>query len=861
VSFIENRGQVDRRVAYYAHGGSMSLFFTRRGVTLGVARGGGKPEGWAVQQAFLGTSGASRPHASRPERGVVSYFSGPRAHWKTGLRTYRRLVYRDVWPGIDVAYRAKASGLEYSFLIRPGADPEAIRLAYHGASGLRSTRIGGLEVSTPLGRFKEHRPVAYQRIGGARVPVRAAFALSRAGAGRARRYRYGFDLGAYDAGRPIVIDPVVFGYSGFIGGSGDDQAFDTAVDRNGNAYVTGSTMSLDFPATPGPLSTFSGARDAFVAKLNRSGSLVYADYLGGMGDEDVGRGIAIDQADNAYIAGPTDSPPSSFPVTVGPDLTLDGAEDAFVAKVNPTGTKLLYAGYIGGDKGEGGRDIAVDGNGNAYVAATTNTADSTFPAKVGPDLTYGGGNHDGFVAKVNPTGSDLAYCSYIGGDGNEDNVRGVAVDTAGNLYLTGHADSSQTTLPVTVGPDLTYNGNNDGYVAKIDPTGTQFVYFGYVGGSEIEQPRHLDIDANGNAYIAGSTQSTESSFPVTVGPDLTHNGGTRDGFVTKVKADGTGLVYSGYIGGAGDDQIYGLAVDGGGNAYVAGLTNSSEATFPVAAGPDVLYNGGQDGFAAKVNAAGTGLDYAGYVGGTGYEVAQGIGVDTAGNAYVSGATGSSEASFPTTGPPDPTFNGGSLDAFVTKVVPIKGAHVTVGLSGPAHAGAPFTVTAVMRDSSNQPVTQYNAPAAWTSTDGGITPAAPAGFVQGVSTTDATIGVPFHGDRITVSSSGVSGQSSLFNVLGPLDHIAISGVPASVSVGESFTVRATAKDSLSDTITDYAAPATWSDRSGSLTPASPADFANGVSSTSAQVGVPYHDDRITLTSGGVSGNSALFNVAP
>jgi hypothetical protein len=657
-------------VAYFAHGGGASLFFTPRGVTFALVGSGAKRNGWAVHQAFVGGRATASPHAARPRQGVVNSFVGRRSEWQTGLKLYGRLVYRNVWPGIDVSYSGRANGLEYSFVIRPGADPRAIRLAYRGARALRLTRAGRLEVSTPVGAFAEHRPIAYQRVGGRRVPVSASFTVARAEHRRSGDQRYGFGLGGFDASRPVVIDPVVFRYAGFLGGSGDDVSADTAVDKSGNAYMTGYTTSPDFPATPGAFSTPRGDKDAFVAKVDRTGKLVYADYIGGAGHEDTGRGVAVDQDGNAYITGPTDSPETSFPVTVGPDRTFNGAEDAFVAKVNRRGRRLLYAGYIGGRLGDSGRDISVDSNGYAYVAGTTSTVDSTFPAKVGPQLTYGGGKHDGFVAKVDPTGSRLIYCSYIGGAGDEDNVRGTEPDASGNVYITGHADSSEATFPVTVGPDLTYNGNNDGYVGKINPSGRALVYLGYVGGSGLEQPRRIDVDKAGNAYIAGSTDSRD--FPVKVGPDLSIQSRSRDAFVTKVNSDGTDLVYSGFIGGSGDDQAYGLDVNGG-NPYVVGLTKSTEDTFPVSGGPDVTYNGAEDGFIARVNQAGTGLAYAGYIGGNGAEVARGVGVDRDGTAYLSGSTTSTEATFPTLGAPDASFNGGQNDAFLAKVAPVTAA--------------------------------------------------------------------------------------------------------------------------------------------------------------------------------------------
>ena len=328
---------------------------------------------------------------------------------------------------------------------------------------------------------------------------------------------------------------------------------------------------------------------------------------------------------------------------------------------------LSYCGYIGGSGSDVGYGIAVDSSGNAYVTGYTGSTESDFSVTGGPDLTYNSGGTDAFVAKVNAAGTALVYCGYIGGSGS-DYGRGIAVDSSGNAYVTGYTDSTESNFPVTGGPDLTYNGGTDAFVAKVNAAGTALVYCGYIGGSGDDRGYGIAVDSSGNAYVTGSTSSTESDFPVTGGPDLTHNGPAfgYDAFVAKVNAAGTALTYCGYIGGSGTDYGYGIAVDSAGNAYVTGYTSSTAATFPVTGGPDLTHNGSTDAFVAKVNSSGAALVYCGYIGGSSNDRGYGIAVDSSGNAYVTGYTSSTAATFPVTGGPDLTHNG-STDAFVAKV--------------------------------------------------------------------------------------------------------------------------------------------------------------------------------------------------
>ena len=711
--FIPNQGQFDSRVVYAVQGRDKSIFFTEQGLTVVLTdkpvaasarkddrlRRIGSPEPvaytpkkrWALKLDFVDANPQARPETLEPAETLVSYFKGRPEEWRTGLRASRRIIYRNLWPGIDLIYSGTVNRLKYDFIVRPGADPNRIRLAWRGADSVQVTEEGQLAVFTPLGTLRDEMPKAWQEDKGRRESVTVAYGL-QAPAGvqvaslatngllagtnpHERAHIVGFTVGDYDRSRALVLDPEMLVYCGFIGGSASEYGAAIAVDSNGSAYVTGETSSpqASFPETVGPDLTYNGGEDdAFVAKLRADGTgLFYCGFIGGTG-RDPGYAIAVDSGGNAYITGSTYSTDGSFPVTGGLDPTHNGGNDAFVAKVRADGTSLVYCGFIGGKAPDYGFGIAVDSGGNAYVAGSTDSADGSFPVIGGLDSTHNGGTRDAFVAKVRADGTSLIYCGFIGGTGY-DQGNGIAVDSSGSAYVTGSTDSSAggagaLGFPVTIGPDLTQNGSNDAFVAKVRADGTGLVYCGFIGGTGIDGGQGVAVDSDRNAYVTGYTTSTATSFPETVGPDLSHNG-DFDAFVAKVRADGTALTYCGFIGGSGEEfgPSSGIAVDSSGNAYVTGHTTSTETSFPVIVGPDLSYNGGErDAFVAKVQTDGKGLAYCGYIGGAGGEGGTGIAVDRAGDAYVTGWTVSTETSFPVTVGPDVSANGGG-DAFVAKV--------------------------------------------------------------------------------------------------------------------------------------------------------------------------------------------------
>jgi hypothetical protein len=691
LSFVPNTGQLDRRVRYSAQAGGASFYFTRKAAVIALAKG---KKSVALHLAFLGANPEPRIEGRQLGTGRVNYLIGnDPAKWRTNVPTYGQVVYRDLWPGIDMLFRGGAGRLKYEFLLRPGAKVADIRLAYRGARGLSVNRAGELLIQTPLGVLHDERPRSYQQIGGRRVPVASRFAL---GSGRRA---YGFSVGSHDARQPLVIDPGLI-YSTYLGGSAADEASAIAVDAAGSAYVTGDTTSTNFPTTPGAFATTrTGGNAVFVTKLDAAGTtLLYSTYLGGTGSNaDHAGGISVDVAGSAYVTGQTIAP--DFPTTPGAFATArnGGARDAFVTKLNPAGSGLLYSTYLGGTSTDIGHGIAVDAAGSAYV--TGQTLSNNFPTTAGAFDASWNGSNDVFVTKLNPAGSaPLLYSTYVGG-GSSDVGFGIAIDAAGNAYMTGETNSAS--FPTTAGAFATTRpGGENAFVTKLNPAGTApLVYSTYLGGSGFDSGSGIAVDATGSAFVTGTTHSP--AFPTMIAYQSSRSGG-GDAFVTKVNMTGSALVYSTYLGGSAttSEQGHAIAIDAAGSAYVTGQTISSD--FPTTAGAfDTSWNASNDAFVTKLHPAGSGLLYSTYLGGGSSDIGWGIAVDAESSVYATGETNSTN--FPTT--PGATGNQGGLDAFVTKL-DAAGAPTALALSPPTATnpvGTSHTVTATVTDAAGQPV--------------------------------------------------------------------------------------------------------------------------------------------------------------
>lgn len=606
---------------------------------------------WPLRMEFIGSAPEVSISGDSVQPGYSNYFLGnDPTHWRTQVPNYSRAIYRGLYPGVDLAfYENQGREIEYDFIVGAGQDPARIVVGFPGVSEVSVDQVGDLVVETPSGPQVHRNPVAYQEIDGRRVEVLADWRVESAS-------RVSFDLGSYEASHPLVIDPVAVSYSTYLGGTGGDYARAITVDASGNSYVTGRTASTNFP-TVSPYQTDAGGDDAFIAKIDPAGtSKIYSTYIGGSSHE-TGASIEVDLAGNVFVAGETES--SDFPVVSPSQALSGGGQDAFILNLNSTGSAMTFSTYLGGTWGESAHDIAIDVTGTAVVAGSTNSLN--FPTVSALQGALGGTN-DAFLAKINPASSTVVYATYWGGS-EHDGGASVDLDAAGNAYLVGRAGISSTDFP-TVSPfQATSGGLYDAFISKINPTGSAVVYSSFLGGSSTDEAHGVAVDSAGNAYVAGITWS--SNFP-TVSPfSASQSGGPRDAFITKVNSTGSAIVYSSYLGGPGDDSAEGIVVDTAGKAHLTGFTTSTN--FPTAYAFQQTYGGGQDAFYTEVNAAGSAIASSSFLGGTESEMGNGIAIDPVGNVFIAGGVYGS--SFPTTASFQPTFAGGTNDAFVTKIAP------------------------------------------------------------------------------------------------------------------------------------------------------------------------------------------------
>lgn len=665
MSFEANHGQVDPRVKYVARGKGYSLFLTPTETVLALQPGSAPPRADTrkpLEQAQYSTiirmqlAGANRSPSVKgkePLPGIVNYFVGKNpAHWRTGIPTYARVEYEEVYPGVNLVYYGNQHQLEYDFVVSPGANPDLIKLAFDGVEKIDLNSQGNLLLRTENGVVQMHKPRVYQENGGTQKEILARYVIQH-------KNEVSFQVAAYDHRKPLVIDPTLL-YSSFLGSASLDDGSAIAVDGFTNIFVVGGTYSTGFPVTVGVVRTAIVDQEAFIAKLDPTGStLLYATFLGGSA-QDFGNSIVVDFPGNAYIAGHTRSP--DFPTTLGAAQTVFGGNrDAFITKLNPTGTSLLYSTFLGGSNEDAANEIVVDNSGNAFVTGSTKS--SNFPTTGGVVQPAFGGDTDAFVAKLNAAGSAFLYSTYLGGSA-EDVAKGIAVDSAGNAYVTGSTTSGN--FPTTVGAFATaLTGPRNAFVAKLNASASGLLYSTYLGGTASDEGQGVALDTAGSAYVTGFTTSPD--FPTTPLAFQTGFAGNNDAFVTKLNTAGSGLVYSTFLGGSGFDFGIAISVDSAGNAYVVGTTSS--ANFPTTLGTVQAGLAGQyDAFVTKLDNTGTNLVVSTYLGGKDVDLGNGLFVDAGGNAYVTGTTFSMD--FPTTlGVVQPTFadGPGNSDAFISRL--------------------------------------------------------------------------------------------------------------------------------------------------------------------------------------------------
>ncbi len=629
LSFVENVGQADSGVKFLARGAGYGLFLTADEAVLALQKPSAKGvERAAVRMKLLRSNGARSAEGREQLAGSNNYFIGDDpAKWRTGVPAYARVQFGGVYPGVDLVYYGNQRQLEYDFVVAPGSDPRAIALGFEGVDQLEVDAAGELVLHTAGGEVRQRKPVAYQETDGARQEVAADYVLK---GGR----EVAFQLGDYDTSRPLVIDPVLV-YSTYLGGINSDSGYGIAVNASGQAFITGTTASDNFPvsatgeqlkraAYPGRANALY--TDAFVTKLNGAGTAaVYSTYIGGGIGGETGKGIAVDSLGNAYVTGVTGGGSvtakgtNDFPLVNAAQTTFGGTDDIFVVKLNPTGSDLIFSTYLGGNGTDTGERIAVNAaTGESYI--TGGASAGTFPTTPGaykpaPGCVSSNCFNEptfAYVAKFTASGA-VDWATLVGPGTAYD----IAIDAAGNSYLTGGATNNPlaggvytSLFPVTPGAHQTANGGNDSFVTKLNPQGSALVYSTFLGGGPgSDRAFGIAVDPAGNAYVTGQTQN--AAFPVTPGAfDVTYNGGS-DAFVAKFNADGSDVLYATFLGGTAEDIGRAIALDKALNVYVTGQTKS--LNFPVKNSIQPKTSGAEV-FLTKLNTAGSALVYSTYLG-------------------------------------------------------------------------------------------------------------------------------------------------------------------------------------------------------------------------------------------------------
>ncbi|HET9401208.1 MAG TPA: SBBP repeat-containing protein [Candidatus Acidoferrales bacterium] len=614
-----------------------------------------------------------------------NYFLGDAPqHWRTNVPNYAKVKYESVYRGVDLLYYGSHKRLEYDFVVAPGSLPSVINLEFTGAERITLDSDGDLLLRVAGSDIRMKKPLIYQTVNGLRRTIPGGYVLGA-------HHQVGFQVTSFDSRRPLVIDPVLVYSTylegtnfDFADGIAVDSAGDAYVvgETSSTDFPTTNSIQAAFAG---------GGDDVFVAKLNPTGNaLIYSTYLGG-GNSDFAGGIAVDSAGNAYVAGTTASLnfPTHNPIqaagggTCGTAPNTFACGDAFIAKLDSTGSTLVYSTYLGGGGDDQGAGVALDSGGNAYVVGSTSSLN--FPTANALQSVPGAGTcgsapntfpcYDAFVTKLNAAGSALVYSTYLGGNGDETGSA-IAVDSTGSAYVTGTTFSPNfpTSHPLQA---VFAGGDGDAFVAKLSAAGSSLVYSTYLGGTADDSGRGIAVDSSGNAYVTGGTDSHDF---MTVNPyQAAFGGGPSDVFFAKLNSSGSAALYSTYLGGAQNDAGVAIALDSSGDAYLTGNMDSGAFVMvnPFQKACGGCQRAGPDGFVAEIDPTKVGaasLIFSSFIGGTGHDAGAGIAVDASGNVYVAGQA---NATFPVTPGAFQTAQPPNSGAFVMKISPNSNPGLTV----------------------------------------------------------------------------------------------------------------------------------------------------------------------------------------
>jgi hypothetical protein len=580
-----------------------------------------KTETLQFSASFVGANRATLV-GREPAKTQFNYFVGERSNWRTAAPSYATVVYEDLYSGVELQAWGQRDSLKYEFHVAPGADFRQVQVRYAGINSLSIAGDGSLHINPGdgWGELIDDAPYVYQIIDGRQSAVAAQFQLIDS-------QTYAFAIsGEYDPQRELVIDPDL-AWATYLGGTSGDYGYGVSMDDADNAFVTGYTASANFAGANNGIA--GGNSDAFVAKVSSQGTLLWATYLGGSAD-DYSYAIAVDAAGDAYVTGNTNSP-----TFAGANNEYHGgAYDAFAAKVSVAGV-LQWTTFLGGGGYDYGYGIAVDAAGDAFVTGQTTSGNFA-----GANNASKGGT-DAFAAKIATAGT-LVWTTYLGGSVN-DIGRGIAVDNAENVFVTGNTASTNF-----AGRNNSFKGGDmDAFVAKI--SAGALTWSTYLGGNGNDFGYGVTVDPSNNVVVAGSTTSTDFS-----GTNNTVKGGI-DAFAAKIGSGGT-IGWASYLGGSKDDIGYGVAVSAAGSLFVCGSTSSADFS----GASDAYHGGNYDGFAAKLSATGI-FAWSTFLGGFYDDVARDLCVNVNGVAFVTGQTTSANFSSANNSAK------GSIDAFTARL--------------------------------------------------------------------------------------------------------------------------------------------------------------------------------------------------
>lgn len=664
--FISNQGQFHEKVAYCARATGYTLWITAGGITfdgsiqdnsfnavnsetldLSSIKERQEPIEYTRRVLRTSFSGANKDMRMIPLDVTdhhVNFFMGKdRSEWRAGIPTSQTVLYQDIYPGIDLKVYGMENKNTYEYFIRPGGDVKNIELKYEGCGRAIPTGEGNLTFETGQYALQHKRPTGCLYRGENKQPIEVKFTQTGTDS-------FGFNVDQYDEGAELVIQQDVVISVAEEGVGSHDMGYKIAVDSSGGVYITGRTKSIDFPIINSRRSKFSGGDDVFVSKLNASGVIIYSTYLGGASC-DYGKGISVGSDGAVFVTGITDS--ADFPTSNALYDHPAGGFDAFIAKLDPSGSRLVYSTYLGGSSDESGQSLTVDPTGAVCAVGWTQSDD--FPTQDAYNHRRSG-RRDVFVTKIHPTGKSLMFSTYLGGD-SMDFGKDISLGSSGTIWVTGYTGSADFPVKDAIFPEL--SGKLDAFITQLDVSGSALIFSTYLGGSSNDIGNAISNESKGSVFITGYTDSAD--FPIKNGLDETLSGSV-DAFVTKIRVSDKSLVCSTFLGGSSEDSGCDIEVDSTGAIYLTGYTNSKD--FPAHNSQNERLAGDRDAFVTKIDPTGSSLSYSTYLGGDSSDYGRGIAVDRQGSAYVTGYTSSND--FPIRNAFN-QFLSGRDDAFVTKI--------------------------------------------------------------------------------------------------------------------------------------------------------------------------------------------------